>query len=135
MYANAFLQTPASMLPEEEYKKQEFLLKRAKNLYLRGRDILLDALDKKYPGFRKNLDQRKFEQALQSMKTDDVRHLHIRVEDDGPGFDVSQVLPGSAEQELDRLHGRGIPLLKNLCVTLEYNETGNGVHAVFHLKK
>ncbi len=76
MYANAFLQTPANMLPEEEYKKQEFLLKRAKNLYLRGRDILLDSLDRKYPGFRKNLDQRKFEQALQSMKKDDVRHLY-----------------------------------------------------------
>jgi predicted anti-sigma-YlaC factor YlaD len=76
MYANAFLQTPANMLPEEEYKEQEFLLKRAKNLYLRGRDILLDALERKHPGFRKNLDQRKFDQALGSMKKDDVRHLY-----------------------------------------------------------
>ena len=45
MYANAFLHTPAEMLVDEEYEKQEFLLKRAKNLYLRGRDILLEALD------------------------------------------------------------------------------------------
>jgi predicted anti-sigma-YlaC factor YlaD len=48
MYANAFLQTPATMLPETEYKKQEFTYRRAKNLYLRGRDIILDCLENKY---------------------------------------------------------------------------------------
>ena len=35
IYANAFLQTPADMLTDDEYEEQEFLLKRAKNLYLR----------------------------------------------------------------------------------------------------
>ena len=55
MYANAFLQTPANMLAEEEYQKQEFLLERAKNLYLRGRDILLNALERKYPGSKSSL--------------------------------------------------------------------------------
>lgn len=76
MYANAFLDNPAGMLPEEEYKKQEFLMLRAKNLYLRGRDILLNALDKKYPGFRKKLDQREFTAALQPMKKEDAEHLY-----------------------------------------------------------
>lgn len=76
MYANAFIQTPADMLPEEEFDRHEFLLQRAKNLYLRGRDILLGALDKKYPGFRNHLDKKKFDQALSPTKKEDVPILY-----------------------------------------------------------
>jgi predicted anti-sigma-YlaC factor YlaD len=76
MYANAFIQTPASMLSEEEYKKQEFMYRRARNLYLRGRDILLDGLEHKHPGFRKALDEKKYEAALAGMKKDDVSLLY-----------------------------------------------------------
>lgn len=76
MYANAFIQTPASMLTEEEYKKQEFMYSRAKNLYLRGRDILLDTLEKKHPGFRNALDEKKFDVALAGMNKDDVEPLY-----------------------------------------------------------
>jgi predicted anti-sigma-YlaC factor YlaD len=64
MYANAFLQTPATMLSEAEYKEREFLYGRAKNLYLRGRDIILVCLEDKYPGFRDNLQKKRFAQAL-----------------------------------------------------------------------
>ena len=64
MYANAFLQTPATMLPEAEYKKQEFTYMRAKNLYLRGRDIILDCLENKYPGLRATLQKRNYAEAL-----------------------------------------------------------------------
>jgi predicted anti-sigma-YlaC factor YlaD len=64
MYANAFLQTPAAMLPESEYKQQEFGYRRAKNLYLRGRDIILACLEDKYPGFREALQKRNYAQAL-----------------------------------------------------------------------
>lgn len=119
MYANAFLDTPASMLTDEEYKKQEFLMQRAKNLYLRGRNILLNALEKKHPGFRKNLDQRKFEQALSSMKKDDVELLYWA----GAGWmgayaidpfdmDLGLTLPGAAALmervlKLDKKFGEG----------------------------
>jgi predicted anti-sigma-YlaC factor YlaD len=119
MYANAFLQTPASMLSEEEYKKQEFLLQRARNLYLRGRDILLNALDRKYPGFRKNLDQRKFEQALRPTKKEDIELLYWA----GAGWmgafaidpfdmELGLTLPGAAALmervlELDKNYGEG----------------------------
>jgi len=64
IYANAFLQTPATMLPESEYKKQEFTYRRAKNLYLRGRDIILACLEDKYPGFRDALQRRNYARAL-----------------------------------------------------------------------
>ena len=49
MYANAFVQTPADMTPRREGELKEYLLARAKNLYLRGRDILFVALEKKNP--------------------------------------------------------------------------------------
>ena len=76
MYANAFLQTPAVMLGEAEFQKQEFTYGRAKNLYLRGRDILLADLDRRHPGFRKALNDRKYRQALASMRKEDVPFLY-----------------------------------------------------------
>lgn len=76
MYANAFLQTPALMLPESEFKMQEFNYKRAKNLYLRGRDIVLSALEHKYPGFCQNLQKKKFSQALTATSKKDVQLLY-----------------------------------------------------------
>lgn len=76
MYANAFLYSPASMLTDEEYAKQEFLMKRAKNLYIRGRDIILKGLDRKYPGFLKNLKAKDYKKALSKLKKDDVPFLY-----------------------------------------------------------
>jgi predicted anti-sigma-YlaC factor YlaD len=76
MYANAFLQTPASMLPEAEYKKQEFTYHRAKNLYLRGRDIILACLENKYPGFREALRKRNYAGALERTTRKDAPLLY-----------------------------------------------------------
>jgi predicted anti-sigma-YlaC factor YlaD len=50
-YANAFVATPASMLPFEEWELQQSEQARAKKLYLRGRDYLIHAMDIRYPGF------------------------------------------------------------------------------------
>ncbi|HEX7502073.1 MAG TPA: TRAP transporter TatT component family protein, partial [Acidobacteriota bacterium] len=76
MYANAFLQTPATMLPESEYKKQEFVYRRAKNLYLRGRDIILACLENKYPGFRDALQKRNYGKALERTTRKDAPLLY-----------------------------------------------------------
>ena len=76
MYANAFLQTPALMLPENEFEAQEFNYKRAKNLYLRGRDIILSALENKYPGFKQYLQKKMYAQALQATTKKDVPLLY-----------------------------------------------------------
>jgi hypothetical protein len=56
MYANAFLKTPADMTPRREPETKEHLLARAKNLYLRGRDMLIVALEKKNPALRRNFE-------------------------------------------------------------------------------
>jgi predicted anti-sigma-YlaC factor YlaD len=76
MYANAFIQAPADMLSQEEIEKQKFLFYRAKNLYLRGRDILLKALDHKYSGFLNRLDKKEYDRALAPMKKVDVPLLY-----------------------------------------------------------
>jgi len=76
MYANAFLQTPAAMLPEAEYKKQEFNYRRAKNLYLRGRDIILACLEDRYPGLGAGLQKRDNAKALERMTRKDAPLLY-----------------------------------------------------------
>ena len=76
MYANAFLQTPADMMPKEETKQKDFLLQRAKNLYLRGRDMLLIGLEKKNPLLRVQLKERRFQQALAAYAPQDAPALY-----------------------------------------------------------
>jgi predicted anti-sigma-YlaC factor YlaD len=76
MYANAFLQTPATMLAEDEYQKQEFAYSRAKNLYLRGRDIILVCLENKYPGLRAALQNRDYRKALERTTRKDAPLLY-----------------------------------------------------------
>jgi predicted anti-sigma-YlaC factor YlaD len=51
MYANAFVQGPAFLLPPGEYLRRDAEYRRAKALYLRGAAILHRGLDLKYPGF------------------------------------------------------------------------------------
>jgi predicted anti-sigma-YlaC factor YlaD len=76
MYANAFLEMPAKMLSDEEYEQEEFLLKRSKNLYLRGRDILLEALELKYPGFMTRLNDRRYKEAAAMVRLEDIDFLY-----------------------------------------------------------
>ena len=53
MYANAFIQGPAEMLdPIDSYYDRLDSFDRAKKLYIRGKDILYNALEYKYPGFK-----------------------------------------------------------------------------------
>ena len=72
MYANAFIQTPAGMLPENEYEQQQQMLKRAKKMYLRGRGYLLQALELRYPGFGELLKTGDLERALAPTDSEDV---------------------------------------------------------------
>src|SRR5512139_21368 len=64
MYANAFVQTPADMTPRRELETKDYLLARAKNLYLRGRDILFVSLERKNPRLRALLKERKYAEAM-----------------------------------------------------------------------
>ena len=76
MYANAFVQTPADMTPRREGELKEYLLARAKNLYLRGRDILFVGLEKRNPLIRSQLKERKYKEAMAPFKKEDVSLLY-----------------------------------------------------------
>ena len=79
-YANAFVATPASMLPFSEWEKQQSEQERAKKLYLRGRDYLIHGLDVRYPGFHDALfatdDGSALDSYLPGFTVDDVGFLY-----------------------------------------------------------
>lgn len=55
----------------------------------------------------------------------DSEHIRVSVEDEGPGFDVSQVPDPTEEENIDKPGGRGIMLMRAFMSVVEYNETGN----------
>jgi predicted anti-sigma-YlaC factor YlaD len=75
MYANAFVQTPAGMLPESQYPQRLEAMARAKRLYLRGRDYCLKALELRHPGLRARLEQAD-PAALEKTGPEDVPYLY-----------------------------------------------------------
>jgi len=80
MYANAFVQGPAEMLPAYEWEEREAAMLRAKQLYLRGYDILYRALELKYRGFRMGIANEDTRQDfLNKLKKDDVSLLYWAV--------------------------------------------------------
>lgn len=119
MYANAFLEAPAKLLSDKEYEKEEVLLQRSKNLYLRGRDIILEALDREYPGFSRKLDERRYSEAAAMAQKEDIDFLYWG----GAGWlgafaidpfdmDIGLTLPGASALmervlELDENYGGG----------------------------
>jgi predicted anti-sigma-YlaC factor YlaD len=79
MYANAYVQGPAEMLPREEWQKRADELARAKQLYLRGMEILYGALEAKYPGFGKTAREGNAQVALKKFKKADTSLLYWTV--------------------------------------------------------
>lgn len=53
--------------------------------------------------------------------------VRIEIEDEGPGFDISDVPDPTAEENLDKPCGRGIMLMRAFMARLEYSDTGNKV--------
>jgi predicted anti-sigma-YlaC factor YlaD len=79
MYANAFVQGPAEMLPLDRNEERKQGRERAKRFYIRGADILYDGLDKKYPGFKDAFANETLDQYLAKMKKEDVPFLYWAV--------------------------------------------------------
>jgi hypothetical protein len=79
MYANAFVQGPAQMLPSVRYEERDAALVRAKKLYIRGTDILMSGLEQRFPGFAAALEAGELEPALKKAKKQDVALLYWTV--------------------------------------------------------
>lgn len=80
MYANAYVQGPAEMTPVHRYIERERAMERAKQLYSRGYEILYDALDAKYKGFRQaSVRDGTLQPILQKCKKNDAGLLYWAV--------------------------------------------------------
>ena len=55
----------------------------------------------------------------------DDEGVRIVIEDEGPGFDVTDVPDPTAEENLDKPGGRGIMLMRSFMSHIEYNDVGN----------
>lgn len=56
-----------------------------------------------------------------------AERIRISVQDEGPGFALSDVPDPTAEENLDKPSGRGIMLMRTFMTSVEYNEAGNRV--------
>lgn len=74
MYANAFVQEPAFMLPKDTYEERDAEYRRARAMFLRGAEILADGLERKHPGIMAQaaLD----DSGLRSLAADDVPYIY-----------------------------------------------------------
>ena len=79
------------------------------------------------------LSNAKISITMEQKCTDDDWVIIINVKDSGKGFDVGQ--KGEALDVNSGLSGRGIALVKQICKSVEYNNKGNEVRAVYSFKK
>lgn len=75
LYAFAYVQQPAEMLPDEDLYEQTRMLKRAKKLFLRAREYLLRALELQSPGFRAGLEEKNYKSVLADMEKNQAPYL------------------------------------------------------------
>jgi len=73
------------------------------------------------------LDRRK-KVRIQALVTD--QEAEIIIEDEGPGFDRSSVPDPTTEENLERLHGRGILLMEAYMNTIEWSNNGRRVRMI-----
>lgn len=69
---------------------------------------------------------------LERFNIDGQERLRITVRDSGPGFDFLNLI-AKREADENQLSGRGIMLVKQLCLSLEYAGSGNEATAVYQL--
>jgi len=76
MYANAFVDTPAAMMADEDFEQSSKMKMRAKRLYLRGRNYILKALAIRHDQFSSFIAAESDETVLEKMEIDDVPYLY-----------------------------------------------------------
>jgi predicted anti-sigma-YlaC factor YlaD len=117
MYANAFVETPAEMTPRSEAEEKEYLLARAKNLYLRGRDILFVALERKNPAIRRQLKARQYKEAMAPFKKADAALLY---------WTALGWLAAYSVDPFDMALGQTVPQTRAMIERIEALEPGYG---------
>ena len=76
LYAYAFVQGPADMLPDEEFDEKQNGLARAKKLYLRARRYIMLAIELQHEGFTEAIQAQEWDGDLEMMAQEDVPYLY-----------------------------------------------------------
>lgn len=76
MYAFAFVQLDAERLLDEDIDKKTEMVQRAKKLFLRGRKYCLQAIEIKYPDFKKEMEKGQIDKVLNKMTKDDIDAIY-----------------------------------------------------------
>ena len=76
MYANAFVQSPAERLSDDQYELYYSELDRAKSHYLRGLEYVMRGLEIKYPGFKQKLFDDQYKEIFSKLKKEDATALY-----------------------------------------------------------
>lgn len=63
----------------------------------------------------------------------DNESLKFTIKDQGAGFDYNDLPDPTAPENLDKLNGRGIFLMKHLCDEVHFNDEGTAVELTFYL--
>lgn len=61
------------------------------------------------------------------------KNMQFLVEDQGPGFDYSNLPDPTSPENIEKPGGRGIFLMRHLCDEVNFDETGRKVELVFNL--
>jgi predicted anti-sigma-YlaC factor YlaD len=75
-YAFAFVQAPSDQLPLEQVEEQRAMHQRAKKLFLRARDYVLQGLEIRRPGFTAALNREGVQAALRLTRKEDSDYLY-----------------------------------------------------------
>lgn len=54
-------------------------------------------------------------------------HFHVRIEDEGPGFCPNDLPDPTAPENMEKLCGRGVMLIRGFMTSVEYHGCGNVV--------
>lgn len=75
-------------------------------------------------------DESKHVELTLILEDDKVKFI---IEDEGPGFDYENLPDPTAPENLEKIGGRGIFLIKNLTDEIEFDETGNKIEMTFNM--
>lgn len=76
IYSNLFIHGEAELMDDSRFREQQRLKKRAKKLYLRGRNYVIKGIELKRPRFAELMKEGKIEKALALLEKDDVPYLY-----------------------------------------------------------
>ncbi|MBN1897916.1 MAG: TRAP transporter TatT component family protein, partial [Spirochaetes bacterium] len=125
MYAYAFVQMDAEKLPDEEIERKTALLKRAKDLYLRGRGYSLKALELRHEGFTNALKKDDISSCLKKMEKEDIPFLYWTGLSWMGAFSVDPF-----DMDLSITKTKAVDMLTR-CLQLDETYDKGGLHAFF----